>query len=112
MFLISNFFWKNQTKVVDNATHGMYYDTRNQVAITQHKMKRGVCMVRDKAEPYFGLMVAMKKRRKTQAELAELINVNRSTFNQKLNRINGKDFYYSEAQLIAKALDIKVSDFS
>ena len=90
----------------------MYYDTRNQVAITQQKKKRGVYMVRDKADPYFGLMIAMKKKRRTQAELAELINVNLSTFNQKLNRINGKDFYYSEAQLIAKALDIKVSDFS
>lgn len=69
-------------------------------------------MVRDKAEPYFGLMVEMKKQKKTQSELADLINVNRSTFNQKLNRINGKDFYYSEAQLIAKALKIKVSNFS
>lgn len=66
-------------------------------------------MVRDKAEPYFGLIVEMKK---TQADLAKLINVDRSTFNQKLNRTNGKDFYYSEAQLIAKELNIRVSDFS
>lgn len=69
-------------------------------------------MVREKAEPYFGLMVEMKKQKKTQAELAKLIHVNRSTFNQKLNRIDGKDFYYSEAQLIAKELSIHVSDFS
>lgn len=69
-------------------------------------------MVREKAEPYFGLMIEMKKKKKTQADLAKLINVNRSTFNQKLNRIDGKDFYYSEAQLIAKELNIHVSDFS
>ncbi|QDR72145.1 helix-turn-helix transcriptional regulator [Limosilactobacillus reuteri] len=69
-------------------------------------------MVRDKAEPYFGLMIEMKKKKKTQADLAQLINVNRSTFNQKLNRIDGKDFYYSEAQQIAKELGIHVSDFS
>lgn len=69
-------------------------------------------MVREKAEPYFGLMIEMKKQKRTQSELAKLINVNRSTFNQKLNRINGKDFYYSEAQLIAKKLNIHVSDFS
>lgn len=68
-------------------------------------------MVRDKAEPYFGLIVEMKKKKKTQADLAKLINVDRSTFNQKLNRTNGKDFYYSEAQLIAKELNIRVSDF-
>lgn len=54
----------------------------------------------------------MKKKKKTQADLAKLINVNRSTFNQKLNRIDGKDFYYSEAQLIANELNIHVSDFS
>lgn len=69
-------------------------------------------MVKEKAEPYFGLMIEMKKKKKTQADLAKLINVNRSTFNQKLNRIDGKDFYYSEAQLIANELNIHVSDFS
>ena len=50
-------------------------------------------MVRDKAEPYFGLIVEMKKKKKTQADLAKLINVDRSTFNQKLNRTNGKDWW-------------------
>ncbi len=69
-------------------------------------------MVREKAEPYYGLMIEMKRQKKTQSELAKLINVNRSTFNQKLNRINGKDFYYSEASLIAHALHMQVSDFS
>lgn len=69
-------------------------------------------MVRDKTEPYYGLMVQMKKQGKTQAELAKLIGVTRTTFNQKLNRINGKDFYYSEAKLIAARLNIAVSDFS
>lgn len=64
-------------------------------------------MVREKDEPYYGLMVEMKRQGKTQAELANLIKVNRSTFNQKLNRINGKDFYYSEASLIAKALHMQ-----
>lgn len=68
-------------------------------------------MVKDKAEPYYGLMVEMKKNGKTQSELASLIHVSRSTFNQKLNRINGKDFYYSEAKLIADNLHIQVSDF-
>lgn len=69
-------------------------------------------MVRDKVEPYFGLMLAMKRQHVTQAKLAELINIDRSTFNQKLNRVGGKDFYYSEAKAIAKALNIRVSDFS
>lgn len=69
-------------------------------------------MVKEKAEPYFGLMIEIKKQKKTQAYLARLINVDRSTFNQKLNRTDGKDFYYSEAQLIAKNLHIQVSDFS
>ncbi|WP_283582890.1 helix-turn-helix domain-containing protein [Limosilactobacillus difficilis] len=69
-------------------------------------------MVKDKAEPYYGLMVEMKKNGKTQSELASLIHVSRSTFNQKLNRIDGKDFYYSEAKLIADNLHIQVSDFS
>lgn len=69
-------------------------------------------MVREKTEPYYGLIIQMKKQHKTQAELADLIKVNRTTFNQKLNRINGKDFYYSEAETIANALKIPVSDFS
>lgn len=69
-------------------------------------------MVREKAEPYYGLMIKMKKKGETQASLAELIGVNRTTFNQKLNRINGKDFYYSEAKQIADCLNISVSDFS
>lgn len=89
----------------------IYYNTRNQVAITQQN-ERSEVMVREKAEPYYGLMVEMKRQGKTQSELADLINVNRSTFNQKLNRINGKDFYYSEASLIANALHMQVSDFS
>lgn len=68
-------------------------------------------MVREKATPYFGLMIEMKKQRKTQGDLAKLIRVNRTTFNQKLNRSGGKDFYYSEAAMIAKELHIQVSDF-
>lgn len=68
-------------------------------------------MVRDKATPYFGLMVEMKKQGKTQKDLAKLINVNRTTFSQKLNRVGGKDFYYSEARMIADDLHIKISNF-
>ena len=68
-------------------------------------------MVRDKATPYFGLMVEMKKQGKTQSDLAKLINVNRTTFNQKINRVGGKDFYLSEARMIADELHIQVSNF-
>lgn len=46
-----------------------------------------------------------------QSEMAKKIDMDRSTFNLKINRTNGKDFRLCEAIQIAEILNVKVDDF-
>ncbi|MCT6889570.1 MAG: helix-turn-helix domain-containing protein [Lactobacillus sp.] len=62
-------------------------------------------------QPYYGLINALKVSNINQEEAGKIINVSRSTFNQKLNRNAGRDFKLGEAKRLAQRLNISVSDF-
>ena len=46
-----------------------------------------------------------------QKEIAEQLDMDKSTFNMKVNRYRGRDFTFSEASKLSKLLDIKMQDF-
>lgn len=60
---------------------------------------------------YSNLKIILLKKDVTQKELAKEINMDRATFNLKINRTNGRDFTLSEAIKIAECLDEKVDNF-
>ena len=68
-------------------------------------------MTKMEVKPYYGLMDAMARRNITQSELADFIHVSKATFSRKINRKDGQDFYYSEADAISKKLGISIADF-
>lgn len=68
-------------------------------------------MTKMETKPYYGLMDAMARRNITQSELADLIHVSKATFSRKINRKDGQDFYYSEANAISKKIGISIADF-
>ncbi|EAG1758587.1 XRE family transcriptional regulator [Listeria monocytogenes] len=62
-------------------------------------------------QPYFPLKSILDRKGLSQIELAQSIEMDRSTLNLKINRTEGRDFKLSEAILIAKKLNIRVDDF-
>lgn len=66
---------------------------------------------KDYAQPYFLLKSLLDRKGISQGELAKSVGIDRSTFNLKINRADGRDFKLSEAILIAKKLNVKVDDF-
>ena len=69
---------------------------------------RGV-MVLD--EPYLNLKSIIVSKGMKQKEIAEQLDMDKSTFNMKVNRYRGRDFTFSEASKLSKLLDIKMEDF-
>lgn len=62
-------------------------------------------------KPYFGLMDLMKRNGVTQTELAKELNMDRATFNVKINRSSGRDFTFTEAIKISQVLSTPMDDF-
>lgn len=60
---------------------------------------------------YEKLKEAMKKRKVTNKQLAEHLNIDRSTLYRKLNMINGNDFTCSEMRSICLFLVISGDEF-
>lgn len=61
--------------------------------------------------PYYSLKTLIKKKGKTQADVAKEIGMDRTTFNLKINRNNGRDFTFQEAISIADVLKEKIELF-
>lgn len=61
--------------------------------------------------PYFKLKGLIVSSGLKQSEVAEMIDMDRSLFNLKVNRKKGRDFYFEEAIKIAEVLNVKVDDF-
>lgn len=66
-------------------------------------------MVLDK--PYLNLKSIIVSKGMKQKEIAEQLDMDKSTFNMKVNRYRGRDFTFSEASKLSKLLDIKMEDF-
>jgi transcriptional regulator with XRE-family HTH domain len=62
-------------------------------------------------QPYYNLKIIMERKGITQKQMADLIGISLNAFNLKVNRANGRDFDLSEADEIAKILEIKIDDF-
>lgn len=62
-------------------------------------------------EPYYRLKMVMNQKGVKQSDIAELLERDASTINQKINRSSGRDFSLSEAQKVAEFLNIRIRDF-
>lgn len=61
--------------------------------------------------PYYKLKSLIEQSEFTQTEVAEILEMDRSTFSLKVNRKNGRDFTFAEAIEIAEILETTVSNF-
>lgn len=61
--------------------------------------------------PYYNLKSLIERKGMTQVEVAKKMTMDRTTFNLKINRTNGRDFTFQEAIRIAKILNEKIELF-
>lgn len=61
--------------------------------------------------PYYNLKSLIERKGKTQVEVAKELGMDRTTFNLKINRTNGRDFTFQEAIKIAQILNEKIELF-
>lgn len=61
--------------------------------------------------PYYSLKTILAKQDISQKQMAEMLDIDRATFNLKINRTKGRDFDLGEAMTMASILDVKVDDF-
>ena len=74
--------------------------------------RRGLMMTAEKInQPYHRLKYIMSKQGINQSDIADLLEKDISTVNQKINRSSGRDFTLSEAQKIANFLGVSISNF-
>lgn len=60
---------------------------------------------------YTNLKSILVKKGLSQSEVADAIEMDRTTFNIKINRYRGRDFTLHEALKLARALNVSVDDF-
>lgn len=61
--------------------------------------------------PYNNLKIIIEKQEQTQKDVADKMDMNRSTFNLKINRTNGRDFSLEEAKRLSEILKISIDNF-
>ncbi|MGM0162842.1 XRE family transcriptional regulator [Enterococcus sp. DIV1059_2] len=61
--------------------------------------------------PYNNLKSLIEKQGRTQTDVADEMDMNRSTFNLKINRTNGRDFSLGEAKGLSEILKEKIDNF-
>lgn len=61
--------------------------------------------------PYYKMKSLIEQSNFTQSEVAEKIEMDRSTFSLKINRKYGRDFSFAEAIEIAEVLETTISNF-
>jgi transcriptional regulator with XRE-family HTH domain len=61
--------------------------------------------------PYHNLKIIIEKQEQTQKDVADKMDMNRSTFNLKINRTNGRDFSLEEAKRLSEILEISIDNF-
>lgn len=67
--------------------------------------------VKDSSKPYLNLKSIIISKGMKQNDVAQKLNMSKTTFSAKINRNKGRDFSYSEAAQIAHMLNIKMEDF-
>ncbi|HEK9463155.1 helix-turn-helix domain-containing protein [Streptococcus equi] len=61
--------------------------------------------------PYLNLKSIIVSKGLKQKDIAKKLDMDKSTFNMKVNRYKGRDFTFSEASQLSKLLDVKMEDF-
>ncbi|MFS7259419.1 helix-turn-helix transcriptional regulator [Carnobacterium divergens] len=61
--------------------------------------------------PYYNLKSLIERKGMTQAKVAEHLKMDRTTFNVKINRTNGRDFSFEEAINLSHILNEKIEYF-
>ena len=88
------------------------YTKIRKVAKPQQKRK-GMSMdselVLDK--PYHNLKGIIVSKGLKQKDIADKLDMDKSTLSMKLNRYRGRDFTFSEASKLAELLGVKLEDF-
>ena len=69
----------------------------------------GGALVLDK--PYHKLKGIIVSKGLKQKDIAEKLDMDKSTLSMKLNRYRGRDFTFSEASKLAELLGVKMEDF-
>lgn len=69
----------------------------------------GGALVLDK--PYHNLKGIIVSKGLKQKDIAEKLDMDKSTLSMKLNRYRGRDFTFSEASKLAELLGVKMEDF-
>lgn len=76
-------------------------------------MRREIILVTEEQfkSPYYNLKTIIENCGKTQMQVADELGINRTTFNLKINRSNGRDFTFDEAIRLSMILSEKVDNF-
>lgn len=61
--------------------------------------------------PYRNLKRIIEDDGFRQSDIAKKLNMDRTTFNLKLNRSNGRDFSFEEARKLSEILNRKIDEF-
>ena len=77
----------------------------------QLRKEENMTAVENATKPYLGLKMLIEKHGYTQQDIAKKLGINKSTFNQKLNRSGGRDFSFSEANTISEFLNEPLANF-
>ena len=62
-------------------------------------------------KPYHNLKGIIVSKGLKQNDIAEALDMDKSTLSMKLNRYRGRDFTFSEASKLAELLGVKMEDF-
>lgn len=62
-------------------------------------------------KPYHNLKGIIVSKGLKQKDIAEKLDMDKSTLSMKLNRYRGRDFTFSEASKLAELLGVKMEDF-
>ena len=62
-------------------------------------------------KPYHNLKGIIVSKGVKQKDIAEKLDMDKSTLSMKLNRYRGRDFTFSEASKLAELLGVKMEDF-
>ncbi len=68
-------------------------------------------MKKESKKPYFGLISQVHRKGLSQRYLAKALGITQQSFSQKINRTDGKDFWFYQAKILSEILDLPLDKF-
>lgn len=81
------------------------------VSYSKHRGGDNMITAQEFKSPYYNLKEIIQRKGLTQSKIADELGIDRSTFNLKINRTNGRDFTFEEAIRLSKMLNEKIEYF-